>query len=60
MDYLEMMNFCGYDLDKANKMAQKSGAKTLPEVVEEIMRETGLERKSDDVPPLQSKSIRRI
>ena len=44
MDYLEIMDCCGYDLDKANDLAHEIEAKTLPEVIDEIMRETGLDR----------------
>lgn len=33
MDYIEIMDFCGYDLEKANELAK-----------EEILREAGLEK----------------
>ena len=43
-DYIEIMNFCGYDLAKANEMANQSETKTLVQIVEETLRECGLER----------------
>ena len=48
MDYIEVMDFCGYDLEKSNKIAK--------EIIEEILRESGLERGDTDVPPIQSQS----
>lgn len=35
MDYIEIMDYCGYDLEKANGIAQ--------EVIEEMLAEIGLE-----------------
>lgn len=58
MDYLEIMNFCGYDLEKANAMANQTDTKSLSEIIEDIMRETGLERGDTDVLSLQSESCR--
>lgn len=58
MDFLEIMNFCGYDLEKANEMANQTDTKSLPEIIEDIMRETGLERGDSDVLPIQSQSCR--
>ena len=29
MDFLELMNFCGYDLEKANEMANQTDTKSL-------------------------------
>ena len=42
---LYRMNFCGYDLEKSNKIAK--------EIIEEILRESGLERGDTDVLPIQ-------
>lgn len=33
MDYLEIMNFCGFDLDKAHEMAKEKGAKEFSESI---------------------------
>ena len=44
MDYIELMCYCGYDLDKANEMAKKHREQPLSAIIEEILRETGLER----------------
>lgn len=32
MDFLEIMNFCGFDMDKAHKMAKEAGAVELSEI----------------------------
>ena len=40
MDYLEIMDFCGYDLKAADKMAQEFP----PCVIKEALDEIGLER----------------
>ena len=58
MDFLELMNFCGYDLEKANEMANQTDTKSLSEIIEDIMRETGLERMDSNVLSLQSESCR--
>ena len=44
MDYLEIMDYCGFDLDKSNDLAHEIEAKTMSEVIDDIMRETGLDR----------------
>lgn len=46
MDYIEIMDFCGYDLEKSDEIAK--------EIIEVILRETGLERGDTDVLPIQS------
>lgn len=51
MDFIEIMNFCGFDLEKANEMVKGNA-----EIIDEILRETGLERGAQDVFPLQSQS----
>ena len=55
MDYIEVMDFCGYDMDKASEMSRQTDTKSLSEVIEDIMCEVGLERKEgkDDVHRLQ-------
>ena len=40
MDYLEIMDFCGYDLDKANEIAQSIIDK---ETIETVLKDVGLE-----------------
>lgn len=35
MDYMEIMNFCGYDLDKAHEMAKRYGAVPFSESIKE-------------------------
>ena len=40
MDYLEIMSFCGFDLEKANEMAQDFP----PSVIQEVLTEIGLEK----------------
>lgn len=47
MDYIEIMDYCGYDLEKSDEIAK--------EIIEEILREMGLERSDTDVLYLQSK-----
>ena len=44
MDYIEIMCYCGYDLEKANAMAKKHGEHPLSAIIDEILNETGLER----------------
>lgn len=44
MSYIEIMDFCGYDLDRANELAHEEESKHLAEIIDEIMRETGLDR----------------
>lgn len=55
MDFIELMIFCGYDLDKASEMSMQTDAKSLSEVIEEMMNEVGLEREggNDNVHRLQ-------
>lgn len=36
MDFLEIMNFCGYDLDKAHEMAKQYGSKDFSTSLDEL------------------------
>lgn len=33
MDYIEIMNFCGYDMDKAHEMAMQYRGKSFSEII---------------------------
>lgn len=44
MDYIEIMCYCGYDLEKSNAMAKKHSEHPLSEIIDEILKDTGLER----------------
>lgn len=44
MDYIEIMDFCGYDLEKSNDIANEVEVKTLAEIIDEIMNDAGLDR----------------
>lgn len=46
MDYLEIMNFCGFDLDKAHEMAKQRGTEDFSEI---IKRELRTEQEDKDV-----------
>ena len=39
VEYMEIMNFCGYDLRKAHEMAKQYGAEEFSELVKEIRRD---------------------
>lgn len=39
MDYLEIQNFCGFDMDAAHEMAQ-----VYKEAIEEALEDVGLEK----------------
>ena len=41
MDYLEIMDFCGYDVDAADRMAKKMIASDL---IKEVLEEVGLDK----------------
>lgn len=41
MDYLEIMNFCGFDLDKAHEMAKEKGAEDFSEIIKRPAEEEG-------------------
>jgi hypothetical protein len=44
LDYIEIMNLCGYDLEAANTMAcQIAQSYCTEDVVEEVLTEIGLE-----------------
>ena len=47
-DFIELMDFCAYDVDKAAAMS--GGARPLREVIDDILEEAGL-----DVATIQSK-----
>lgn len=53
MDYLEIMNFCGFDLKKAHEMAKQYRGKSFSEIIKE---EQARERSASDVHTLQPKS----
>lgn len=44
MDYLEVMDFCGFDLEKSAEMAENLGK--CPDWVDEALNEAGLEKVS--------------
>ena len=46
VDYLEIMNLCGFDLDKAHEMAKQRGTEDFSEV---IKRELRTEQEDRDV-----------
>ena len=46
MDYMEIMNLCGYDLAKAHEMAKQRGTEDFSEV---IKREFRTEQEDRDV-----------
>ena len=46
MDYLEIMNLCGFDLDKAHEMAKQRGTEDFSDV---IKRELRTEQEGEDV-----------
>ena len=41
MDYLEIMSFCGYDLDKADKMVNEIVKNDMETLSEQPLREDG-------------------
>ena len=43
MDYLEILSFCGYDVEAAGKMVRDVNPCT-PDVIEEALKEIGLEK----------------
>lgn len=52
MDYIEIMSYCGWDLQKSNEMAKQ--------IIDETLRECGLEREEkEDVHTLQPESSAR-
>ena len=38
MDYLEIMNLCGFDMDKAHEMAKQRGTEDFSEIVKRELR----------------------
>ena len=52
-DFIEAMDFCAYDVEKAVKMV--GGARPLREIIDEIMEEAGL----DAMARIQSESGRK-
>lgn len=49
MDYLEIMNFCGFDLDKAHEMAKQRGTEDLSEFLKKTCGSTRQEQEGEDV-----------
>ena len=49
MDYIEIMNFCGYDLDKAHEMAKQRGTVDFSETIKELIDSTQQEQEDADV-----------
>ena len=50
MDYLEIMNFCGFDLKKAHEMAKQYGARSFSDIVREERRKlTSIELEGNHV-----------
>ena len=49
MDYIELMCYCGYDLEKANEIAKRHSEQPLSAIIDEILKDTGLERMDCDV-----------
>ncbi len=41
MDYLEIMNFCGFDLDKAHEMAKEKGTEDFSEILKRPAEKEG-------------------
>ena len=54
MNYMEIMDFYGYDLDKTNEAVKEIYHDRLPNVIDEILRSANLER--DYVQAVQSES----
>ena len=50
MDYLEIMNFCGFDLKKAHEMAkQYRGTEDFSESLKKMRGSTRQEQEAEDV-----------
>ena len=49
MDYIEIMNFCGYDLKKAHEMAKQRGTADFSETIKELLNLTKQEQEDKDV-----------
>lgn len=49
MDFLEIMNFCGFDLEKAHEMAKQRGTADFSETIKELLNSTKQEQEEADV-----------
>ncbi len=49
MDYLEIMNLCGFDLDKAHEMAKQRGTEDFSESLKKMHGSTRQEQEGEDV-----------
>lgn len=49
MDYLEIMNFCGFDLKKAHEMAKQRGTEDFSESLKKMRGSTRQEQEGKDV-----------
>ena len=49
VDYLEIMNFCGYDMDKAHEMAKQRGTEDFSELLKRMRGSTQQEQEGKDV-----------
>ena len=47
MDYIEIMNFCGYDMDKAHEMAMRHGVIPFSDAVKAAQKS---EKMKEEVP----------
>ena len=49
MDYLEIMNFCGFDLDKAHEMAKQRGTEDFSESLKKTCGSNRHEQEDENV-----------
>lgn len=56
MDYIEIMNFCGYDLNRAHELAKRRGAEDFSETVKKMRGLTGPEQEERNVHLLSAES----